>query len=136
MLKKVPLPLASFINHIHTGPITRISPYGLHIDDPDYYDELYSQHKPRNKYQFFVNQLGLYGSAFATVDHRLHRIRRAAVNPFFSKQAVARLEPMLNFMIEKFCRRIEEHRKLAKPMPIRRAYMCLATDIITLYALI
>jgi hypothetical protein len=38
-------------------------------------------------------------------------------------------------MIEKLCRRIEKHRKLGKPVPIGRAYMCLATDIITMYAL-
>lgn len=62
-------------------------------------------------------------------------MRRAAMNPFFSKQVVARLEPMLIFIIEKFCTRIEEHKEIGKPIPMRRAYMCLATDIITLYAL-
>jgi hypothetical protein len=27
--------------HEHNGPIIRISPYELHIDDPKFYDELY-----------------------------------------------------------------------------------------------
>ena len=122
------------MNDSLAGPIIRISPYELHIDDPDYYEELYSQHKPREKYLWFVSQFGLPASVFATVDHKLHRARRAALNPFFSKQAVTRLLPMLHFMIEKLCGRIEESRKLGQPMPMREAYLCLTTDIITLYA--
>ena len=42
---------------------------------------------------------------------------------------------MLQFMIEKLCSRIEEIRKLGQPLQLRQAYMCLTTDIITLYAL-
>jgi hypothetical protein len=42
---------------------------------------------------------------------------------------------MLYFIIEKLCGRIEESRKLGQPMPMREAYMCLTTDVITLYAL-
>lgn len=82
-----------------------------------------------------IDQFGLQGSAFGTVDHKLHRTRRAALNPFFSKQTVAHLQPMLHFMIEKLCGRIEESRKLGQPMPMREAYMCLTTDVIALYAL-
>jgi hypothetical protein len=57
------------------------------------------------------------------VDHRLHRVRRAAVNPFFSKQSVARLQPMLNFMLEKFSRRIEERRQSEKPIREANAHV-------------
>lgn len=118
-----------------SGPIIRISPNELHIDEPDYYEELYSQHKPRNKSTFFVNQFGLPGSSSGTVDHKLHRVRRAALNPFLSKQTIARLQPMLTFMIEKLCSRIEEFRKSSQPMLMRRVYMCLTTDVVVLYSL-
>lgn len=57
------------------------------------------------------------------------------MNPFFSKQAVSRLQPMLHFMIEKLCDRIDECRKSGQPMPMALVYMCLTTDVITLYAL-
>jgi hypothetical protein len=92
-------------------------------------------HEPRDKSPFYVNQFALYGAGFGTVDHKLHRVRRAAINPFFSKQAVHRLQPMLHFMIEKLCGRIDEFRASGQPMPMRQVYMCLTTDIITLYAL-
>lgn len=117
------------------GPIIRISPYELHIDEPDYYEELYSTNKPRNKYKFLVAQYGLPDTSFATIDWKFHRSRRAAMSPFFSKQSVNRLEPMLSHMVEKLCKRIEEYRASGQPLLIRQAYMCLTTDIITLYAL-
>lgn len=42
---------------------------------------------------------------------------------------------MLMFMIEKLCNRIEEFQKSGQPMPMRQVYMCLTTDVVTLYAL-
>jgi hypothetical protein len=38
-------------------------------------------------------------------------------------------------MVEKLAGRIEELRQSGQPMPMRHAYMCLTTDIITLYAM-
>jgi cytochrome P450 len=120
---------------IELGPIVRISPYELHIDEPDYYDELFSQHKSRSKYEFYLDQFQLPGSTFGTADHKLHRMRRAALNPFFSKQQINRLEPMLTYMIDKLCGRIDEFQKSGQPMEMRRVYMCLTTDVVTLYSL-
>jgi hypothetical protein len=118
-----------------SGPIIRISPTELHIDEPDYYEELYSQHKPRNKSPFYLLASPLPGTAFGTEDYKLHRQRRAALNPFFSKQQIYRLQPMLSHMVEKLCGRIDEFQKSGQPMPMRPVYMCLTTDIVTLYAL-
>lgn len=42
---------------------------------------------------------------------------------------------MLSYMVQKLCKRIDEFRESGQPMPIRQLYMCLTTDIITLYAL-
>ncbi len=45
------------------------------------------------------------------------------------------MQPMLTYMIDKLCNRIEEFRKSGQPMPIRLVYSCLATDIVTLIVL-
>jgi hypothetical protein len=116
-----------------SGPIIRISPNELHIDEPEYYEELYSLHKPRNKSEFFVNQFNFRETGFATADYKLHRTRRAAMNPFFSKQKVVRLQPMLTFMIEKLCNRIEEFKESGEPLSMRPVYMCFTTDVTTLF---
>ncbi|PMD41986.1 cytochrome P450 [Hyaloscypha variabilis F] len=121
--------------HEKYGPIIRISPNELHIDEPDYYEKLYSQHEPRDKSEYYLSQFKLPGSSFGTADYRHHRIRRGALNPFLSKQAIVRVEPMLNYMIDKLCNRINEFQKSGQPMPIRLVYSCLATDIVTLIVL-
>jgi hypothetical protein len=57
------------------------------------------------------------------------------MNPFMSKQSIAKLQPMLTFMIDKLCKRIEEFQKSGQPMTMRQVYMCLTTDVVTLFAL-
>jgi hypothetical protein len=70
-----------------------------------------------------------------TYDHKLHRLRRQALNPFFSKQSITKLEPVLSVMVEKLCSHLEEYRKSGKPLDVRFAYCALTTDIVTMYAL-
>ncbi|KAF7864391.1 hypothetical protein EAF04_006525 [Stromatinia cepivora] len=117
------------------GPIIRISPYQLHVNDPTFYEELYSQHKIRHKYSYFLDRFQLPGSAFGTVDHKLHRERRAALNKYLSKKTVGKLEPMLLDMSDKLCGRIEEFREKREVLDMRIVYQCFITDVITLYAL-
>lgn len=45
------------------------------------------------------------------------------MNPFFSKASVNRLEPMLSYMVEKACSRIDEFRESGQPLLLRRLYM-------------
>ncbi|APA15993.1 hypothetical protein sscle_16g107630 [Sclerotinia sclerotiorum 1980 UF-70] len=117
------------------GPIIRISPHQLHVSDPTFYEELYSQHKIRHKYTYFLDRFQLPTSAFGTVDHKLHRERRAALNKYLSKQTIAKLEPMLLDMLDKLCGRIEEFREKREVLDMRIVYQCFITDVITLYAL-
>ncbi|KAI9878238.1 MAG: hypothetical protein M1823_006983, partial [Watsoniomyces obsoletus] len=71
---------------------------------------------------------------FGTISHDLHRVRRGALNPFFSKQAVNRLEPVIRELIDKMCARFETCRDSGEPVETGRAYAALTTDIITRYA--
>ncbi|KAJ9635132.1 hypothetical protein H2199_008618 [Coniosporium tulheliwenetii] len=57
------------------------------------------------------------------------------MNPFFSKRRIGGLEEMISSMVEKLCIRIEEFRKSGQPIPMRLAYMCLTTDVITKYSM-
>ncbi|CAG8974551.1 hypothetical protein HYALB_00005824 [Hymenoscyphus albidus] len=121
--------------HKTYGPIIRISPHELHIDDPEYYEELMSRNSPRDKYKYYVDQFGIPGASFSTINHRMHRLRRAPMNPLFSKQSIFQLEPMVQRLVEKLCSRIDEFKKSGQPMPMRLAYQALTTDVVTAYAL-
>lgn len=48
---------------------------------------------------------------FATVDHDRHKVRRAALNPFFSTQNVRKLQPVIRERVEMMLKRIEDFRK-------------------------
>lgn len=118
-----------------TGPIVRINPYELHVRDPEFYDVLYSgPGSPRDKWYWSVDMFGNSSSMFGTVPHDLHRLRRSALLPFFSKQAVTRLEPLIRGLIQKLCTRFEECRKTGQPVETGQAYAALTTDIITTYS--
>lgn len=76
--------------------IVRINPWELHINDPDYYDQLYAgAGKRRDKYLYYTEQFGNPKSMIGTISHDLHRTRRAPPNRFFSKASVSRLEAVI-----------------------------------------
>ncbi|KAI9778818.1 MAG: hypothetical protein M1839_007908 [Geoglossum umbratile] len=121
--------------HQKYGPIVRINPYELHIDDPDYYDEIYSgPTKKRDKWEWSAKMLGNPLSVLGTVSHDHHRLRRSALNPYFSKRSVARLEPLIQSLIDSLCARFREARKLGEPVNLGDAFSALTVDIITEYA--
>ncbi|CAG8126125.1 unnamed protein product [Penicillium olsonii] len=121
--------------HRQYGPIVRISPFELHIDDPEYYDVLYSRDKPRNKSLHLTGMFGAPASAFGSVDHRRHRIRRQPMNPFFSQQRIRTLEPMLRRMVEKLCAGLRAWKGRNVPLHLYHAFNAYTTDVVVEYSM-
>jgi hypothetical protein len=119
---------------VATGPIVRINPHELHINDPDYYNELYAPAaQKRDKYQWWCNLAGAPGSIFATVGHDLHRLRRAPLNNFFSKRAVADLEPLIKEKVEKLASRFQRAKGTGEVIRADCAFMAVTMDVICSY---
>lgn len=117
------------------GPIVRINPHELHVKDSQFYDELYApSSKRRDKYANWTVLAGAPASTFATVTHAQHRLRRAALNPFFSKRAVANAEPLIWDKVQHLCRRLEAACRARNVVRLDAAYMALTMDIITHYS--
>ncbi|KAL9597628.1 MAG: hypothetical protein Q9219_005011 [cf. Caloplaca sp. 3 TL-2023] len=108
--------------HAKYGPIVRINPNELHIYDPDFYDSLY-------------NREGKWDKSAYQVDHDLHRIRRAAINPFFSKQKVTQLQPVIQHLADKLCAKFLACRNTEEVIPLECAFDAFTMDVITEYAL-
>ncbi|KAI9767291.1 MAG: hypothetical protein M1839_004535 [Geoglossum umbratile] len=120
--------------HQEYGPIVRINPYELHISDPDYYDELYSgPSKKRDKWAWSAKMFGNTESMLGTVPHEHHRIRRSVINPYFSKQSVARLEPTIQSIADILCDRLRGFQRSGGVLNLGHAYSALTTDVITEY---
>lgn len=74
--------------HAEYGPIVRISPFEIHIHDPEFIDSVYCLGKRVDKWSFQTRQFPVGNASFGTIEHNLHHARRAPVAPFFSKRAV------------------------------------------------
>ncbi|OGE46951.1 hypothetical protein PENARI_c084G04415, partial [Penicillium arizonense] len=121
--------------HRKYGPIVRISPYELHIDDPEYYETLYSRDTPRNKSLHLTGMFGAPASAFGSVDYRCHRMRRQPMNPFFSQQRIRRLEPMLRGMVDKLCNGMRVWKDRHAPLHVYHAFNAFTTDVVVEYTM-
>ena len=113
----------------------RINPYELHIDDPEYYDEIFTgPTKPREKWAWSAAMFGTNSSVFGTIPHGEHRMRRAPLNPFFSKKSVGNLEPMIKNVVDKLCTRLRGYQRAKEAVNLRYAFAALAMDVVTDYA--
>lgn len=93
--------------HKRYGPIIRISPYELHVDDPSFLKTLYaSDGGRRDKYAWAYDAFGAKTSTVFGSEHEAHKRRRGAIAPFFSKASVAARQDALRRNVDKLCRRI------------------------------
>jgi len=123
------------INDMHRkyGPVVRINPWEVHINDPAFMEPLFANSK-MDKDGFYYGGFGVDSASVSTVSADLHRLRRGAMAQFFSKANVAKLEPRVLARVQQLCNRIQKLKIEGKPVDISNAYRCLTTDITTDYA--
>jgi cytochrome P450 len=113
------------------GPIIRIRPEVLHVNDPEFIDQLFgSAGKRRDKYKIATNGFAAHKASLGTIKHELHRSRRGALNPFFSKQSIRRLEPILQRTLAKVLRNLSAAAKSGESMRMNLLYSAATSDII------
>ncbi|KAG5975396.1 hypothetical protein E4U55_007703 [Claviceps digitariae] len=121
--------------HDRYGPIVRINPKEVHILDTSFYDEIYAPaSKKRDKYADWVIFLGVPTGVFATCPHEHHRIRRRALNQSFSKQAIYKIEHLIQSKVDRLCHRFDELAARKHVLRLDAAFFALANDIIAEYS--
>ncbi|OCT47606.1 Trichodiene oxygenase [Cladophialophora carrionii] len=123
--------------HDKYGPIIRINPHEVHIQNPDFCEVVYADDSrcKRDKWSWSCRQYGLPLSTLATVGHDHHRLRWGALDPFFSKARVRSLQPVLEDVARKLLARFEEFQMLGESLPIYLAFAALTNDIAEQYVL-
>lgn len=82
-----------------------------------------------------MRQFDLDGSAFSAISAEIHRERRAAMNPFFSKQAIIQLEKDINKRLDQFYKHLERaERSKTEVVALDAGFSALTSDIIQQYA--
>ncbi|KAK5292441.1 putative P450 monooxygenase [Cryomyces antarcticus] len=121
--------------HEKYGPIVRINPYELHVNDPEFYDEIYVGPSRRTeKWSWSAKMFGTSLAAVGTTGHELHKLRRSALNPFFSKRSVTQLEPVIQENIDRLCTKLRGFAGTSTSVNLVDVFTCLSADVIGSYA--
>lgn len=100
------------------------------MNDPDFNDSFKVSSKV-NKYHWYYKFVGSSDAAFGTADHDLHRIRRKAQQNYFTLDAVAQFDPVLEGITSKLVKRLNEFRESGEVANLSNAFRSLATDVVT-----
>ncbi|KAL8912792.1 MAG: hypothetical protein Q9171_002250 [Xanthocarpia ochracea] len=120
--------------HEQYGPIIRINPTELHIQDSEFYETLYSGTRPADKLQQLEHRFNNSTSSFATVKHHTHRNRRAALNPFFSKRRIASHSSAIQLRMIRLCERLgKQYSNTGQVLRLDDMWGCWTSDIIVDY---
>ncbi|KAL1857565.1 hypothetical protein Daus18300_010324 [Diaporthe australafricana] len=120
--------------HNQYGPIIRISPYELHVNDASFFDTLYSrQDGTWHKYAWSVNAFATKGTVIWTADHTLHRNRRQPLSPFFSKAKVWSHQDMIMRHVQALFDRLSGFAASQKTVDLGAASSAFVRDVINEY---
>ncbi|KAI1361848.1 cytochrome P450 [Xylaria arbuscula] len=114
-------------------PIIRISPHELHISDAGYFDALYNREGRWNKYDWAYNAHGTPLSTLSAIDHNVHKRRRAAMNPFFSKASVASRQQVVQELTTQLCHRLDN--LISREVKLAAALGAFTRDVATEFLL-
>ena len=121
--------------HAKYGPIVRVTPDELHVNDPSFIPELMPTGKiRREKYPRLSQVFALSQATGVTVDHDLHRTRRGAMAKMFSKESIRRLEPIMRKSLNTLMVRLEEFRMKDEEIRVLHMFGAFTSDVITEYA--
>jgi cytochrome P450 len=72
-------------------------------------------------------------ATFSTMKHDLHRLRRSALNPFFSTSAVQRFHYKVQEVVDRMTNRMKKCIEKGEPIPIFFAFRSVSVDVICEY---
>ncbi|KAF7190245.1 Cytochrome P450 monooxygenase [Pseudocercospora fuligena] len=121
--------------HDQYGPIIRINPDELHIRDSAWYETLYSSTRPVRKADYYAQRFDAEMTTAGAIDPATCKERRAALNPFFSKQKVVQYEAKIQEIADLVVTRVEEeYVKPEKELALHKMWECFAADNVVGFA--
>ncbi|OGM45010.1 hypothetical protein ABOM_005772 [Aspergillus bombycis] len=117
--------------HKQYGPIIRVTPDEVHINDVGYLDTIYAPSMTRlDKYDYQLRTLRVPGGIGTTADYHLHKIRREALTPFFSKRNVLSLEDVITAKVNQLCDLIAKHVATGTAINLSDAFYGFSNDVV------
>ncbi|KAJ5109198.1 benzoate 4-monooxygenase cytochrome P450 [Penicillium angulare] len=118
--------------HEKYGPIVRITPNELHINDPYFYDEIYAGgNRKRDKTIEFSNAGSFNGALLTTIFHDQHRFRRGIINKLFSTQAVRNFDASIQEHVDTLVHVLEEAKRTDSVVKLTELFGALSADVVS-----
>lgn len=115
------------------GPVVRIGPNEVHVNDPDFYDTLYAgPTRRRHKDPWFLSSIAP-GMSFAASNYDHHRARRSGLSPSFSKTAVRGWEPVIHDNIRLLCEHFRQAQGTGQLLELHTCFVNFAVDTVSQY---
>lgn len=129
----------STLHYPFSGPIVHIGSNEAHIQDPTFYEILYSNTRHLDKLKWLEHRFNNELSLIATSKHSNHRSRRAGLNPFSSKLKIAQYlvySPNIQDHMERRCQRVKtEFTGNGSALSLTNMWGVFAADIVVGYCL-
>ncbi|KAI8943078.1 hypothetical protein NX059_001110 [Plenodomus lindquistii] len=121
--------------HETYGPLVRINPGELHLNDPHFYEKVYAgaaQKTERDKYNFV--RAGTTVALNSTIDHDLHYRRRGYISFLFSNKAITTIEPSIQMKVDRLVSLLKDAHHNGDKIVAIQLFGALTTDVITQFA--
>ncbi|CAG8956484.1 hypothetical protein HYFRA_00003870 [Hymenoscyphus fraxineus] len=117
--------------HKKYGPIIRVTPDEIHVNDVGFLDDVYAPSTVRrDKYSYQLKSLRVPGGVGASAGFDLHKKRRDALTPFFSKRNVTFLEPLITKKVNHLCDVIQKHADTSTPVNLSDVFFAFSNDVV------
>ncbi|KAF9465534.1 cytochrome P450 [Collybia nuda] len=126
---------STHLDYLHEkhGSVVRVAPNELHFNDPHAYGDIYGSGSKFTKqpelYSCFATDL----SVFALFDMHEALQRRNLIGPFFSRQAIMKLENVVQTQVDTLITRLLTHPPTKKPANLDLAFRATSLEVITAY---
>ncbi|KAL9622283.1 MAG: hypothetical protein Q9160_003294 [Pyrenula sp. 1 TL-2023] len=118
--------------HKQYGPIVRVTPDEIHINDVGFLDTVYAPSTlRRDKYEYQLRTLRVPGGVGTTASYDVHKKRREALTPYFSKKNVISLEPVIAEKVAQLCQLVRHLIAKETPVNLSDAFFALSNDVVT-----
>ncbi|GJC90649.1 cytochrome P450 monooxygenase tri4 [Colletotrichum liriopes] len=113
-------------------PLSKIP--GPKLAAASYLYEFWFDFVRKGRYTHEIRRMHEIYAHAGTVDHDLHRRRRGAMNKFFSRLQMFKLEPKVHALAQRLCDKlIAGASNPDKVVPLTEAYSCFTSDVVSEY---
>lgn len=71
---------------------------------------------------------------FTTSSHELHKLRRGALSPMFSRRSIVKFQPVIREKVEILCKNMTKFGQDGKVVDMKKAWSAFAGDVICQYS--